>query len=189
MCDRGAIGVFEVRDRDREFLIEIHDLEPFRRGDGEAGLKEIDSVCFAGDVKIVEIAKKLRVPFSKAKAGARADRGLLIDGFEHFKSRVDPFTFFVDYQGTIFHATRGKESDVAITREFLGGAAGRDVRGRRRGRVTRDGADGIKVVGYKGFVGDEEEQGEFLEDSDLGDAIGGNGLEGGQMLTYNRGRN
>lgn len=189
MCDRGAIGGFEVRDCERDFLIESHDLEPFRRGDGEAGVKEIDSVCFAGDVKIVKIAKKLRGSFSNAKAGARASRGLLIDGFEHFKSRGDPFTFFVEYQGTIFHAARGEESDVAITREFLGGAAGRDVRGRRRGRVTRDGADGIKMVGYKGFVGDEEEQGELLEDGNLGNAIGGNGLEGGQMLTYSRGRN
>lgn len=45
------------------------------------------------------------------------------------------------------------------------------------------------MIGYERFVGDEEEQGEVLEDGDLGDTVGGNGLErGGQMLTCRRGR-
>lgn len=152
-----AVGGFEVRDCERDFLIESHDLEPFRRGDGEAGVKEINSVRFAGDVEIVKIAEKLRCSFSNAKAGAGASGGLLIDGFQHFKSRGDSLAFFVEYQGAVFHAARREEANVAVTRELLGGAAGRDVRGRRRGRITGGGADRVKMVGYKGFIGDEKE--------------------------------
>lgn len=71
----------------------------------------------------------------------------------------------------------------------MGGTAGRDVRGGRRRHITGDGADGVKMICYERFVGDEEEQGEVLEDGDLGDTVGGNGLErGGQMLTCMRGR-
>lgn len=157
MGNRGAIGGFEIWDRKGDFLIESHDLEPFRCGDSEAGVEEVDRVCFAWDVKIVKVAEKLRGSFSNAEAGAGASGRLLIDGFEHFKGGGDTLAFFVEYKGTVFHAARGEEADVAVSREFLGGAAGRDVRGRRRGRVTGDGADRVKMIGYKGFVGDEEE--------------------------------
>lgn len=157
MGDGGTIWGFEVRDREWDFLIESHDLKSFRRGDGETGVKEVDSIRFAGDVKIVKVAEELRRSFSNAEAGPGTSGGLLIDGFKHFESGGDPFAFFVEHQSTVFHAARSEEADVTVTREFLGGAAGRDVGGRRRGRVTRDGADGVKMVGYERFVGDEEE--------------------------------
>ena len=148
---------FEVRNREWDFLIESHDLESSRCGDGETRVKEIDSIRFAGYVKIVKIAEELRCSFSNAEAGARTSGGLLIDGFQHFEGGGDSLTFFLEHQGTVYHAARSEEADVTVTRELLGGAAGRDVGCRRRGHVTGDGADGIKMVGYERFVGDEEE--------------------------------
>lgn len=97
MGDGGAIGRFEVRDRQRDFLIESHDLEPFRCGNGEAGVKKIDSVRFAGDIEVVKVAEKFRGSFSNAEAGAGAGGGLLIDGFEHFESRGDSLAFLVEH--------------------------------------------------------------------------------------------
>jgi hypothetical protein len=37
------------------------------------------------------------------------------------------------------------------------------------GWAAADRADDVEVVGYEGFVGDKEEEGEVFEDGDLGD--------------------
>ena len=157
MGDGGTIGGFEVRDGERDFLIESHDLEPFGSSDGEAGVEEIDGVRFARDVKIIKVAEKLRGSFPDAEPGAGASGRFLIDRFEHFESRGDALAFFVEYQGTVFHAACGEEADIAVTRELLRSTSRRDVGDRRRGRVTGGGANRVKMIGDERFVGDEEE--------------------------------
>ena len=61
----------------------------------------------------------------------------------------------------------GEESNVAGARQFLRGTSGR-VGGIVWRRGAGYGADGVEVVGYKRLIGDEEEEGEFFEYSDLG---------------------
>lgn len=45
------------------------------------------------------------------------------------------------------------------------------------GRSSGDGADGVEVVSDKAFFGDENEEGEFFEDGDLGDFVDVDGSE------------
>ena len=71
---------------------------------------------------------------------------------------------FVEDKGAVFHATRCEEADVAGAGQFLRCFAGIIVCWRN----AADRAYDVEVVCDEGFVGDEEEQGKFFEDSDLG---------------------
>ena len=100
----------------------------------------------------------------------------MVYGFEDLEVGGDAVAFFVEDQGPVFHASCDEEADVALPREFLRGAARGGVvaevvvGGRLREGAPCDGDDGVEVVGHEGFVREDEEEGEFFEDSDLGDA-------------------
>jgi len=75
------------------------------------------------------------------------------------------------------------------------GGGGRRWRGGWRGRrgaaaaAARPaghagGADGVEVVGEEGFVGDDEDEGEFFEDGDLSYPTCGYGLCWDRRLVY-----
>ena len=100
---------------------------------------------------------------------------LLVDGFEDFEGRADAFAFLVEYEGAVFHAASGEEADIPVAGEFLGRMAGRGV------VLGWDGGEGgrtdcVKMVGYQGFIGDEEEEGELFEYRDLGHPNSRDGL-------------
>ena len=90
----------------------------------------------------------------------------LVDRLEDFEGRADAFAFFVEHEGPVFHATSGEEADIAVAGEFLRRMAGRGIvlgwDGWEGGRT-----DSVKMVGYQGFIGDEEEEGELFQYRDL----------------------
>lgn len=143
-------------------------------------MEEIDSVRLGGDVEVVEVAEELgralaHTEQAAAHAAAAALAALLVHRFQHFEGRADAFAFLVEDECALFHAACGEEADVAVAGEFLRRVA--------RGGVVllRHGGEGgwtdaVEVVGYEGFVGDEEEEGEFFEDGNLGHAGRGDGL-------------
>lgn len=70
VLDAGALRRAQVRDREGDLLVERHDLEAARRGNGEAVLEEVDVVRFARDVELIEVAEELSVAFAgEAEAG------------------------------------------------------------------------------------------------------------------------
>lgn len=179
--DARAVRRLEVRDAERDLLIQRHDLHAPRRRDRDARVEEIDGVRFGGDVEVVEVAEEFGRALAHAEqaaphAAAAALAALLVHRFQHFEGRADTFAFLVEDERAVFHAGCGEEADVAVAGEFLGRVA-------RRGVVLlRDGgeggwADSVEMVGYEGFVRDEEEEGEFFEDGDLGHAGRRNSLD------------
>lgn len=114
---------------------------------------------------------------------------LAVDGLEDFEDGGDPFAFLVEDQLPVFHPALGEEADVSGSGEFLGGALGGGAGGVVvGGRGGAGGEDGVEMVSDEGFVGENEEEGEVFENSDLGDTRGRDGLENqGQLhcLGYN----
>ena len=159
-------------------------------------MEEVDGVGIAADIKVVEVAECFRcrrpsagefavVPHRAHEAGThgcgrggRADgTRALEDRFENLEDGCDTFAFLVEDQFAVFHAAVGEEADVAGAGEFLGCS----VRGGGvvcRGGVVGGGRveDGVEVVGDQLFLGQEEEEGEFFQDGDLGDPRRGDGL-------------
>ncbi len=187
----GAVGGLEVRDRERDLLVECQDLDAAGGGDGDAGVEEVDGVRVGGDVEVVEVAKELRGALAHAaEEEARRARGadgvvvaLVVDGLEDFEGRGDAFALFVEDEGAVFHAPGGEEADVAGAGEFLWGVAGEGGGGGGDGGEG-GGADGVEMVGEEGFVGDDKDEGEFFEDGDLRYAACGYGLRWDRRLVY-----
>ena len=142
-------------------------------------MEKVDGVALARDVEVVEIAEEFRRALPEPEASSRRARGFLIHGLEHFERRGQALAFLVEDEGAVFHAAGSEEADVAGAGEFLRGAAGGGVGVCGRGWSSAgDGADGVEVIGDEGFVGKDEEEGEFFEDGDLGYAVSGNCLGG-----------
>jgi hypothetical protein len=84
----------------------------------------------------------------------------------YLECRADAYVaLLVEDERAVLHAARVEEADVAGAGQLLGRATGVVV----GGWDAADGADDVEVVGYEGFVGDEEEQGEVFKDGDLAD--------------------
>lgn len=179
--DGGAVGGLEVGDRERDLLVEGEDLDAARGGDGDGGVEEVDGVRVGGDVEVVEVAEEVGGALAQAEEAGRARGGggvgvaFVVDGLEHFEGRGDAFAFLVEDEGAVFHAPGGEEADVPRAGELLRGVAREGGGGGGHGGEG-GGADGVEVVRDEGFVGDDEDEGEFFEDGDLGDAVCGDGL-------------
>ncbi len=90
-------------------------------------MEEIDSVCVSGDVEVVKVAEEFNGALFQAEAvahGVGGGGGLLVDGLEDFEDGGDAFAFFVEDEGTVFHAAGGEEADVPGAGEFLWGVLG-----------------------------------------------------------------
>lgn len=96
-----AVRRLEVRDTERDLLIQRHDLHAPRRRDRDTRVEKIDSVRLRGDVEVVEIAEELgralaHTEQATAHAAAAALAALLVDRFQHFEGRADAFAFLVE---------------------------------------------------------------------------------------------
>lgn len=189
--DGGAVRGLEVRDRERDLLVERQDLDAAGGGDGDGRVEEVDGVRVGGDVEVIEVAEEVRGALAhaaeeearRARGGGGVGVALVVDGLEDFEGRGDAFALFVEDERAVFHAAGGEEADVPGAGEFLWGVAGEGGGGGGDGGEG-SGADGVEVVGDEGFVGDDEDEGEFFEDSDLGDATCGDGLCWSSRLVY-----
>ena len=75
--------------------------------------------------------------------------GFLVDGLEDFENGGDAFTFFIEDEGTVFHAASGEEADIPGAGQFLRGVlGGRGGSGGVLGSGAGDRADGVEVIGY-----------------------------------------
>lgn len=188
--DRGAVRGLEVRDRERDLLVERQDLDAAGGGDGDGGVEEVDGVRVGGDVEVVEVAEEVRGALAHAAEEARRARGgggmgvaFVVDRLQDFEGRGDAFALFVEDERAVFHAAGGEEADVPGAGEFLWGVAGEGGGGGGDGGEGGR-ANGVKVVGDEGFVGDDEDEGEFFEDGNLGNAACGDGLCWSRRLVF-----
>ena len=83
---------------------------------------------------------------------------------DYLEGRRYSVTLFIEDEHAILYSSRCEEAYVPAAGQFLWCAS--NVVGRRRNTVywTND----VEVIGYEGFVGDEEEKGEIFENSNLG---------------------
>ena len=73
----------------------------------------------------------------------------MVDGLEDFEDGGDAFAFFVEDEGTVFHAASGEEADIPGAGELLWGVLGGcGGSGGVLGAGAGDGADGVEMVGY-----------------------------------------
>ena len=154
-------------------------------------MEEVDGVGLGRDIEFVKVAEVIRGALAYAQEAAAAATtvgALLVDGFEDLEGRADAFAFLVVDEGAIFHAGCREEADVAVAGKFLGRVSGGG------GVLWWDGgkgrwADGVEVVGYERFIGDEKEEGELLKNRYLCDAISQDSLGTGQHADGDKYRN
>lgn len=92
---------------------------------------------------------------------------------DYLEGRGYPVTLFIEDEHTILYSSRCEEAHISAAGQFLWCASG--IVGGWRNAVCW--TNYVEMVGYEGFVGDEEEEGEIFEDSNLGYAGIGDDLD------------
>jgi hypothetical protein len=82
---------------------------------------------------------------------------------DYLERRAYSISLLVHDERPILHFTCGEKANIAASRQLLR-CASRVVVSRNN---TANGADNVEMVSYEGFIGDEEEEAEVLEDGDL----------------------